>query len=116
EYAAGLEIDEVYRHRVTLVAQNDRIEQRMNAFECRSAAEDFEEFDGFEMGKGGDETAESQDVIEVAMSEQYTVELLIADAAAQDLALRAFATVNQITVFARKNGDRREATMHRRRR
>ena len=51
------------------------------------------------MGKGGYQPAEAEDVVKVRVGEQDFIEPLEADAAAEKLALRAFAAVDQEAIF-----------------
>ena len=62
-----------------------------------------------------EQAAQAENMIEVRMRQEDPVEALEADAAAEDLALRAFAAIDQETLFAGQDRQRRQAAIDRRR-
>src|SRR5690606_11907746 len=112
EELACLKLDQVDLNGQALITQHDIEQQRMNPIQRGTAAVNIEGFDAFPPGKGRHQAAQPQIVIEVSVCEQDAVQSFEADAAAQNLALCAFAAVDQETVFTRQNRLRRQPTLN----
>src|SRR5690606_3677133 len=67
----------------------------------------------FPAREGRNQPSQTENVIQMAVREQDTIQPLETDTAPQDLPLRAFATVHQKAVLARQNGLRCQPAMDR---
>jgi hypothetical protein len=86
------------------VPGEDDLEQQIaDAAQCGPAAVDVDVVEVLPAGQRTDQPAQAEDVVEVAVGQQHRVEPLEAQAAAQNLALRALAAVEQEAVVAVQN-------------
>jgi len=63
------------------------------------AAQDVDLINGLPTHKGGDKASQPQNVIEVTMREQNIIEALEANSRFEDLALGAFAAIDEEAIF-----------------
>ena len=78
------------------------------------AAPNLHLLDGLPPAEGGRQSAQPQDVIQMAVGQQNALQPLEAQPAAEDLALRALAAVDQKTILAMHHHRRRQPALDRR--
>ena len=114
EKLAGFEFAQLQRHGGLVAAQHHAIQQVMDAVQRGAAAVDLQLLDRLPAQERGEQAAQTQDVIEMAVREQDTRQALKAGARLQDLALRALAAVHQETIFVVRDDLRGKSPLGRR--
>jgi len=112
---ARLQVHQVNGHRRALAAQHDAVDQILHPVKGVTAAPDFQRVDALPAHEGGEQPGQAKDVIQVAVREQDTVQALEADAALEQLALRAFAAVYQKAILPGQDDLGRQPAQDRRR-
>ena len=79
--------------------EDDLKQQVTDAAQCGPAAVDVDVVEVFPAGQRTDQAAQAEDVVEVAVGQQHRVKPLKAQTAAQNLALRALAAVEQLSLI-----------------
>jgi len=95
-----LDVDEGNPHRRSGAPQDDAEHQIVDPVQRTPGTVDLQTLDGLPPREGRDQSPQPQDVIQMAMGEQHTVETAEAQAAPQDLALRPLATVDEKALVA----------------
>jgi len=96
---AGLDLVHVQWHGRLVATQHHIVNQRVDTIERGAPAKDIELIDRFPSKKGTEQTAQSEDVIEVSVCEQNVVDILKPRARLQNLSLCAFAAIHQKAIF-----------------
>ena len=90
---------QVEHHRRLSTAQNHPIQQVMDAIECPLAAVDVHFLDRFPSHKRGKQSRQAEDVIQVPVCDKNIAQVPEANPGLEDLALGAFAAVDQEAEF-----------------
>ena len=96
---AGFNLIQAERHGRLVAAQDNSIQQVMNAIERGTPAEDIQFIDRLPAQERGHQPAQPENMIEMTMCKQYACKVLEASARLQDLTLRAFTAIDQKTIF-----------------
>ena len=99
EENARLDLVQVEGHRRLPAAQHHAVEQVMDAVERPLAAVNVQFLDGFPAHERGEQPGQAEDVVQVAVGDENVAQVPEADAGLQDLALGAFAAVDQEAEF-----------------
>ncbi len=113
EENAWLDLVQVEGHRRLPAAQNHAVEQVMDAVERPLAAVNVQFFDGLPAHERGEQPRQAEDVVQVAVGDENVVQVPEADAGLQDLALGAFAAVDQEAEFVVLDDLRRKPALGR---
>ena len=84
-------------------------EQVMHSVQRGAASEDLKLLDRLPAKKRAEQAAQAEDVVEVTVRQQHARQVAETDARLQDLALRAFAAVDQKTILVVLHDLRRKA-------
>ncbi len=114
EHHAGADVDQVNRHRRARAAQHHTEDQVFDAIQRPAPTVDFQPVHGFPPRKGGDQPAQAQNVIEMAVGEQHALQTPEADPAAQNLPLRPFAAIDEKPLVAPQHDLRGQSPLNRR--
>ena len=105
---------EINFYRWTRPAKDHAEQQIVNAFQRPGAAPDLQFFDRFPSGKGGKQPSQAQDVVQMAMRYEYSIEPPETDPGSEDLALSALTTVDQDAIVAEANNVSAKPAVYRR--
>ncbi len=95
EEHAGLDLVQVEDDGGLTAAQHHAVEQVVDAVERPPAAVNVELLDGLPAHEGGEQPGQPEDVVQVTVGDENVAQVPEADAGLQDLALGAFAAVDQ---------------------
>ena len=98
-----------------LAAQHHAVQQIVDAVERRAPAKNFQLIDRFPAQKSGQQSTQSQNMIQMPVREQNARQAFETSARLQDLALCALPTVHEETVFIVADDGSRKSTLGRRR-
>jgi len=108
----GFELAQVKGDGRLCAAQHDAVQQVVDASHRPASGEDFHFFHRFPAHEGGEQPAEAQNVVEVAVGDEDFVKPLESQAGFQNLPLGALAAVHEEAVFVVNDDLRREAPVN----
>ncbi len=88
------------RHGRLVAAQHNAVQQVVDAVERGASAEDLKFVNRFPTQECAQQSAQTQDMVEMPVRQQHPRQVFEACAGLQDLALRAFAAIDKKTIFA----------------
>jgi hypothetical protein len=99
EKSTGFDLIQPQGHGRLVTAQHNAKYQSLDTFERGASAKDIQFLDRFPAQERAEQTSQPEDVIKMPMRDQYAREVLESRAGLKDLSLRAFAAINQKTIF-----------------